>query len=609
MCGIVGYVGHRDASEVLLDGLTRLEYRGYDSAGVAILNGNGSITVSKAVGRLAELRKKLEADPIRGHTGLGHTRWATHGVPSERNAHPHLSQDGRLSIIHNGIIENYRELRQELTAAGVEFTSETDSECIAHLVARAYSGDLLKALHQTLPKLEGTYALAVCHEQQPDLIVCTRTGGPLVVGLGDGENFLASDVPALLRYTREILYLEEGCLAEITRDGVALYDRDLKPITAASVTTDLTEDAAEKGGYEHFMLKEIHEQPTAIAQTMRGRCTASGIDLSELGLSLETLKSVKRIQLLACGTSLYSAMVGKYALERYARLPTQAWSASEYRYADPVIDKTDLIVAISQSGETADTIEALKRARAAGARAISICNVMGSSIPRLSDATLYTRAGPEIGVASTKAYTTQLVALLMLAGWMGRALGHTSEQKEKELAQALLALPDQVTWLLEKDIVAVKRCAKRYKDVFNFMYIGRHFNYPTAMEGALKLKEISYIHAEGYAGGEMKHGPLALVEGTFPTIAIAPKGATRAKMISNIQEIKARNGVVVVVSTVGDAEARELADYLIEIPECAEEVSPVLAVVPLQLLAYYTATQLGRDVDKPRNLAKSVTVE
>jgi glutamine---fructose-6-phosphate transaminase (isomerizing) len=608
VCGIVGYVGPREATEVLIEGLRRLEYRGYDSAGVAVLNGNG-VQVRKAVGRLSELEKSLKADPPHGGVGIGHTRWATHGVPNTVNSHPHVSYDGKLSVIHNGIIENYRELKRELLEQGVTFKSDTDTEVVAHMIAKAFTGDLLKAVHTVLKRLRGAYAFAVCHNDQPDRIVATRMGSPLVIGLGEHENFLASDVPALLKYTRRIIYLEEKTLAVVMREKVEVYDANLKLLQPAVSTTNLTLDAAEKEGYEHFMLKEIHEQPKALAETIRGRVDGDHIDLSELKLDTELLKGVKRVAILACGTSLYSGMVGKYLFERFTRIPTETWSASEFRYADPVIDQGMLVIAVSQSGETADTLEALRIVKAAGARTIAICNVMGSSIPRTCDTTLYTRAGPEIGVASTKAYTTQLAAFVLLSVGIGRALGRVQPAQEAKLVAGLKALPGQVKGLLEEDIVAVKRCAKRYQGVANFMYIGRHYNYPTALEGALKLKEISYIHAEGYAGGEMKHGPLALVEGTFPTIAIAPQGRTREKLISNVQEIKARKGVVVMVSTHGDEEARELADYLIEIPPCEEELSPIIAVVPLQLLAYYTATQLGRDVDKPRNLAKSVTVE
>jgi glutamine---fructose-6-phosphate transaminase (isomerizing) len=608
VCGIVGYVGPREATEVLIEGLRRLEYRGYDSAGVAVLNGSG-VQVRKAVGRLSELEKSLKADPPHGGVGIGHTRWATHGVPNTVNSHPHISFDGKLSVIHNGIIENYRELKRELLEQGVAFKSDTDTEVVAHLIAKAFTGDLLKAVHTVLKRLRGAYAFAVCHNDQPDRIVATRMGSPLVIGLGEHENFLASDVPALLKYTRRVIYLEEKTLAVVMREKVEIYDANLKPLKPEVTTTNLTLDAAEKEGYEHFMLKEIHEQPKALAETIRGRVDGDHIDLGELKLDAELLKGVRRVAILACGTSLYSGMVGKYLIERFTRIPTETWSASEFRYADPVIDQGMLVIAVSQSGETADTLEALRIVKAAGARTIAICNVMGSSIPRTCDATLYTRAGPEIGVASTKAYTTQLAAFVILAVGIGRMIGRVQPAEEAKLVAGLKALPGQVKSLLEEDIVAVKRCAKRYQGVANFMYIGRHYNYPTALEGALKLKEISYIHAEGYAGGEMKHGPLALVEGTFPTIAIAPQGRTREKLISNVQEIKARKGVVVMVSTHGDEEARELADYLIEIPACEEELSPIIAVVPLQLLAYYTATQLGRDVDKPRNLAKSVTVE
>jgi len=608
MCGIVGYLGQRDASKVLIEGLARLEYRGYDSAGVAVLNGTG-LKLRRAVGRLKNLADSIKAEPLAGHMGIGHTRWATHGAPSEKNAHPHASTDGSLAVIHNGIIENYRELKAELTAAGVKFASETDTECVAHLLRHYYEGDLLKAAHKTISRLHGAWALVIAHVEHPDLLVVARRGSPLLIGLGEGENFVASDVTPLLPYTRRVIYLDEGQLATVSRKEIHVYDAKLAEIQFKVEVSDMTIDAAEKGGFEHFMLKEIHEQPVAAAATLRGRVVEGRVDLRELTLVPAKLKAIKRFQLIACGTSLYSAMVGKYLIEHFTGLPTECWSASEYRYADPVIDPSVMVVAISQSGETADTLEALRLAKSKGAQTLAICNVMGSSIPRTCDATLYTRAGPEIGVASTKAYTSQLVAFELLALGLGRMLGRANDAEEARVVRGLLAMPAQISKLLEGDIVGVKRCAKRYQSVTNFMYIGRHYNYPTALEGALKLKEISYIHAEGYAGGEMKHGPLALVEGTFPTIAIAPKGRTREKLISNIQEIKARKGVVVVVATEGDMEARELADYLIEIPDCEEEVSPILAVVPLQLLAYYTATQLGRDVDKPRNLAKSVTVE
>ncbi|CAG0985137.1 glucosamine---fructose-6-phosphate aminotransferase (isomerizing) [Planctomycetaceae bacterium] len=608
MCGIVGYLGQRDASKVLIEGLARLEYRGYDSAGVAVLNGEG-LKLRRSVGRLKNLADSLKQTPLHGNMGIGHTRWATHGVPAEKNAHPHMSEDGKIAVIHNGIVENYREIKAELMAAGVKFASDTDTECIAHLVAHYYKGDLLQAAHKAVSRIHGAWALVIAHADHPDLLVVARRGSPLLIGLGEGENFVASDVTPLLPYTRRVIYIDEGQLGTISRKEAHVYDAALHEIQSKVETTTLTLDAAEKGGFEHFMLKEIHEQPVAVEATVRGRVKDGRVDLSELNLDASRVKAMRRIQLIACGTSLYSAMVGKYLLERFTSLPTEAWSASEYRYANPIIDAQTLVVAISQSGETADTLEALRLAKSKGALAVSICNVMGSSIPRMCDGTLYTRAGPEIGVASTKAYTAQLTAFELLALGLGRMLGRDIASDEARLVAGLNALPAQIKKLLEGDIVAVKRCAKRYQGVANFMYIGRHYNYPTALEGALKLKEISYIHAEGYAGGEMKHGPLALVEGTFPTIAIAPRGHTREKMLSNIQEIKARKGVVVVVATEGDAEAHELADYIIEIPDCEEELSPILAVVPLQLLAYYTANQLGRDVDKPRNLAKSVTVE
>ncbi|MDC1142806.1 glutamine--fructose-6-phosphate transaminase (isomerizing) [Planctomycetota bacterium] len=608
MCGIVGYIGSKNAVDVLLEGLSRLEYRGYDSAGVAIMH-DAKIEVRRAVGRLQNLADTLSTSPITGNLGIGHTRWATHGAPSERNSHPHTSFDGQLSIIHNGIIENYKSLKEPLVAEGIEFKSDTDTEVVAHLIARAYDGDLLKAVQSVASQLQGAFALAVCHQDSPNEIICTRAGSPLIIGTGEGENFIASDVPAILKYTRDIIYLDEGQFARLTTEGVEVFDAELTKLDVEATQTDLTIESAEKEGYDTFMLKEVYEQPKALKAILTGRVSADDIDLAELDIDASFMSGIKQVVLLACGTSLYSAMIGKYLLERFAGITTQAWSASEFRYADPVVGPDTLCIAISQSGETADTLEALRIVKKAGARSIALCNVMGGSIPRACDTTLYTRAGPEIGVASTKAYTNQVAGFVMLAAYLGKLNGHCDAAEVSRLAKALHGVPTQVKSLLENDIVAVKRCAKRYADVFNFMYIGRHYNYPTAMEGALKLKELSYIHAEGYASGEMKHGPLALVEGTFPTIAIAPEGRTREKVLSNVQEIKARKGVVVMISTEGDKDARELADYLIEIPKCEEEVSPILAVVPLQLLAYYTATQLGRDVDKPRNLAKSVTVE
>ena len=608
MCGIVGYVGTKTATEVLLEGLSKLEYRGYDSAGVAVMH-DGLIDVRRAVGRLQNLADSLKDAPITGNVGIGHTRWATHGQPSEQNSHPHTSFDGKLSIIHNGIIENYKALKAPIEADGIEFNSDTDTEVVAHLLAKAYDGDLLKALQSVTSKLQGAFALAVCHQDSPGEIACTRSGCPLIIGTGEGENFIASDVPAILKYTREIIYLEEGQFARLTADAVEVFDEKLNKLDISPTTTDLTLESAEKEGYDSFMLKEVYEQPKSLEAILTGRVSDDDIDLSELDIDASFMSGIKQVVLLACGTSLYSAMIGKYLLERFAGITTQAWSASEFRYADPVVGPNTLCIAVSQSGETADTLEALRIVKKAGARSIALCNVMGGSIPRACDTTLYTRAGPEIGVASTKAYTNQVAGFVMLAAYLGKLNGHCDASEVARLAKALHEVPAQVKSLLENDIVAVKRCAKRYADVFNFMYIGRHYNYPTAMEGALKLKELSYIHAEGYASGEMKHGPLALVEGSFPTIAIAPEGRTREKVLSNVQEIKARKGVVLMVSTEGDKDARELADYLIEIPRCEEEVSPILAVIPLQLLAYYTATQLGRDVDKPRNLAKSVTVE
>lgn len=608
MCGIVGYLGQRDASKVLIEGLARLEYRGYDSAGVAVLNGEG-LKLRRSVGRLKNLADSLKQTPLHGNMGIGHTRWATHGVPAEKNAHPHPSADGKIAVIHNGIVENYREIKAELMAAGVKFASDTDTECIAHLVAHYYKGDLLQAAHKAVCRLHGAWALVIAHADHPDLLVVARRGSPLLIGLGEGENFVASDVTPLLPYTRRVIYIDEGQLGTISRKEAHVYDAQLREVPVKVETTTLTLDAAEKGGFEHFMLKEIHEQPVAVEATVRGRVKDGRVDLSELNLDASRVKAMRRIQLIACGTSLYSAMVGKYLLERFTSLPTEAWSASEYRYANPIIDAQTLVVAISQSGETADTLEALRLAKSKGALAVSICNVMGSSIPRMCEGTLYTRAGPEIGVASTKAYTAQLTAFELLALGLGRMLGCDIAADEARLVAGLNALPAQIKKLLEGDIVAVKRCAKRYQGVANFMYIGRHYNFPTALEGALKLKEISYIHAEGYAAGEMKHGPIALVDPGFPSVVIATRNALRSKVISNIEQLQARGGAVAAIVTEGDDVVRHLAGDVLEIPECDPALEPILAAIALQRLAYRVAILRGCDVDQPRNLAKTVTVE
>jgi len=611
MCGIAGYLGPRKAVDVVFDQLKRLEYRGYDSAGIAFPE-RQDIRILKKAGKLSELGRLLEdAETSDVRTAMGHSRWATHGAPTDTNAHPHFDQTENVSIIHNGIIENYLELREELAAKGHHFHSQTDTEVAAHVIGDEYAKGvpLEEAVRLAVKRLRGAYALVVMSRTEPGKLVATRNASPLILGFGEHENMLASDIPALLPYTREVMVLEEGDIAVLTDHSVRIMDGDSREVPIKAMTIEWDIAAAERGGYEHFMLKEIHEQPEAVEQTLRGRIRDGAVDLSELGLSKERLKRIKRVQIIACGTSYHAGLILKYAMQEFAGLPVEATVASEYRYSNPPVDKGVLAIAISQSGETADTKAAADLAREGGATVVSVCNVVGSSIPRMSHATLYTRAGIEIGVASTKAYTTQMTALLLFCIWFARARGAMAPKQEKELVAELESVPALMRKLLESNLVGVKRCAARYQNVHNFMYIGRRYNYATAFEGALKLKEISYIHAEGYGAGEMKHGPIALVEGSFPTIVICPASPYYDKSISNIREIKARDGVIVAVASEGDEDIKDLADYLIYVPKTSEPVSPLLTVLPLQLLAYYTAINRGCDPDKPRNLAKAVTVE
>ncbi|MCK6438996.1 MAG: glutamine--fructose-6-phosphate transaminase (isomerizing) [Planctomycetes bacterium] len=610
MCGIIGYVGKREVAQVLLDGLSRVEYRGYDSAGIAVL-GESGINVIKATGKLANLKSRVGQSRPQGWLGIGHTRWATHGRVTEANAHPHIASGGRVALIHNGIIENYQTLKKKYLA-DEEFLSETDTEVAAKLLGKmlAREGDLHAAMRATMKELAaGAYAFCAISADQPNQFVVARRSSPLIIGVGEGENFVGSDVPAILPYTNKIIYLEDGESARITPDSVEVFDVNGKPRAAKPKTVNMTLEAAEKSGYEHFMLKEINEQPAVIESTLAGRVSKSGIDLSELGLTAAQLKRIKRIQLIAAGTSHYAALTGKLLIEEFARIPVEAPIASEYSYSNPVIDKDVLAIAISQSGESADTKVAMELAKKNGALTMAISNVMGSSIPRMVDATLYTRAGIEIGVAATKTYMAQLTALTLFAAWLGRKRGEFSATEEKKLVADLKEVPVLMRKLLASKLVGVKRCAARYQNVYNFMYMGRNYNYATAFEGALKLKEISYIHAEGYGAGEMKHGPIALMEGTFPTIMICVDSPIRDKVLSNMREIKARDGVIVAVASEGDEEIKELSDYLIYVPRTREQLSPMMTVVPLQLLAYYTAINRGCDPDQPRNLAKSVTVE
>jgi len=600
MCGIVGYVGARDALSVLLDGLRRLEYRGYDSAGVAILNGAG-LESEKAPGKIAALEARINGRPLHGGMGIGHTRWATHGGVTRENAHPHFSCDGKIAVVHNGIVENYDSLRRQLT--GHAFRSGTDTEVIPHLIEglyNAYGGNLLKAVNAALAYVRGSFALGVLHADHPRRLVAARVNCPLVLGLGEGENFLASDLFALLPYTRRIVPLEEHEIAVLEDREVRVYDRDLGPKLRAPLEITWKAETALKGGYAHFMLKEIYEQKDTVSAEAAGReASLDGLDLPA---------DLDRVIVVACGTAWHAGLVGKSALEEMAGIPVEVGLASELRYGDTPFGPRTLAVAISQSGETADTLAAVRMAKAAGAPVLAITNIRGSTLAREAERVLTMRAGLEIGVAATKTYTSQVLDMILLALHLGRARGKLTEEAARQLLEDIRRLPALVEAALATDPV-VTECAERYARGYDFMYIGRRYNLATALEGALKMKEISYLHAEGYGAGEMKHGPLALVDERMVCVAIAPRGRVTEKMVSNIQEIRARQGKIIAVTTEGDALVRSVADHVIEIPASPEFLTPVTSIVPLQLLAYRTAVALGRDVDQPRNLAKSVTVE
>jgi len=609
MCGIVGYVGSQDAVPLLLDGLKRLEYRGYDSAGVAVLR-DGKIDIRRSVGKLVNLEKALNGMGLSGTIGIGHTRWATHGRPSEQNAHPHRS--GPLALVHNGIIENYATLKEGLQKDGYRFESETDTEVLAHLIARSLKAGLglEEAVRAATHEVRGSYAIAVMSQDAPGTLVAARSGCPLVVGKSQHGAFVASDVTAILAHTRDVVFLEDGDIAALSGNGLAVKDAEGKPVARTVTRIAWDAAAAEKGGYPHFMLKEIHEQPQVILDTMRGRYTyeQGEADLPDIGLTPEQFAAVNRIWIVACGTSWHAGLVGKYLIEEMVRAPVQVDIGSEFRYRDPLIVKGDLLIAISQSGETADTLAAVRHARQQGAQVVSICNVVGSSLARESEGVLYTHAGPEIGVASTKAFTAQLTALYLLALHLGRVRGKVSAQDGKAWLDRLVTLPAHVRRLLgrEAELISI---AKRYHTKRNFLYLGRGINYPIALEGALKLKEISYIHAEGYAAGEMKHGPIALIDKDMPVVVLAPRDRLYEKTVSNLMEVKARNAPVIAFVTEGERELGKQADAVFTVPDVHPLLTPVLFTVPLQLLAYHIAVLRGADVDQPRNLAKSVTVE
>jgi glucosamine--fructose-6-phosphate aminotransferase (isomerizing) len=611
MCGIVGYVGReRRAMDVLIDGLRRLEYRGYDSAGIAVFN-DGEISVRRAMGKLANLESALRDQPIAGQVGIGHTRWATHGKPSERNAHPHSA--GSVAIVHNGIIENYGQLRQQLEGDGRSMQSDTDTELIAHLVDVEVEGgkDLLSAVRAACARLVGSYAFGVLDRNDPDHIVAAKSGGsPIILGLGEKESFLASDIPAILPYTRQMLFLEDGEFAVLSQDGVQICDSDGRPVEREPRPIQWDPVSAEKGGYERFMQKEIFEQPRAIMDTISTRVGEAGadLDLDGIDLSPETAQGIRRLYLVACGTAYYSCMVGKYLFEQLAGIPVDVDLASEFRYRNPILDEGCVVVPVSQSGETADTLAALRQGRAAGARVISICNARDATIARESDDVLYTHAGPEIGVASTKAFTSQIVGHYLLALKLAISRGRLTGDEARRRIHDLMRLPRLVeqTLLLDEPVRAI---AQKYFHASNFLFLGRGIMYPIALEGALKLKEISYIHAEGYAAGEMKHGPIALIDEQMPVVVIANRSPVYEKVVSNLEQVRARDGQVIAVATEGDEEIAEKASEVIWIPDLGDYLTAILATVPLQLLAYHVAVAKGTDVDQPRNLAKSVTVE
>ncbi len=615
MCGIVGYIGGRDSVPIILDSLARLEYRGYDSAGVAVIDADGRLVGSKAEGKLSRLAERLRnGERIAGTVGMGHTRWATHGRPTDANAHPHLDCSGRIAVIHNGIIENYASLRDRLIAQGHQFRSETDSEVLAHLIEthRRASGNLESALRATLAEVRGAYALGVLSSDEPDHLLFARNGAsPLVIGIGNDEMFVASDTPALLPYTRREIILQEGEIAVIDRRGARLSDYAGNPIAREVVTVTWDAAAAEKTGYKHFMLKETFEQPSVVNETLAGRLQPDGsVDLAgDLGtIDDARLRAISKIAITGCGTAYHAGLVGMYLLRSLVRVPVEMELASEFRYGDPVIDPTTLVVAMSQSGETADTIEAVRVARASGSAVLGISNVLGSHLSRLADGTLYTRGGPEIGVAATKTYVSQVTAIALFALHLARLRGSADADRLREIGRGFQLLSAAIDVVLDTS-AAIRKVARSMRAARSVLFLGRYINFPTALEGALKLKEISYIHAEGYAAGEMKHGPIALLDPNVPVVGIMTEGRVREKMLSNLMESKAREAPIVVVANTGDAEAAAIADHVLWVPRVDEMLSPIVNVIPLQLLAYHIADIEGKDVDQPRNLAKTVTVE
>ena len=620
MCGIVGYVGNKQVVPLIIDGLRKLEYRGYDSAGIAVVDGDHHLELRRAEGKLRNLEECIRLNPLDGNYGIGHTRWATHGRPTEENAHPHRDQSGKVVVVHNGIIENYLTLKERLTDAGHDFHTETDTEVVAHLIGHYIDTEGLSlelAVRKTVQELKGIFALSIISVDEPDMIISVREGPPVVIGLGDGEFFVASDIPPILQHTRDVFFLGDREIAVLTKDSVRVTDFDGNIVEPEQQRITWDPIMAEKGGFKHFMLKEIYEQPRAVRDTSQGRISLDNgkVYLDQMDISEDDLRAVTSIKIAACGTSWHAGLAGKYMLEAIARVPVEVDYASEFRYRDPVLNESDLIIVISQSGETADTIAAMREAKRAGCKILAICNVQGSMITREADGTILTHAGPEIGVASTKAFTAQMVALYLFAVHLGNLRGKIDEEQAKKLAQDLAELPLKIEQLLN-DADSIEELSKEFFRVQDFLYLGRGINFPVALEGALKLKEISYIHAEGYPAGEMKHGPNALIDEKLPVVIINTREDGNAaselryeKTHSNIVEVKARDGIIVSVLTEGDTMSSKVSSHVIEIPETSDLLGPILSIVPLQLVSYHIAVRRGCDVDQPRNLAKSVTVE
>ena len=608
MCGIIGYIGDREALPILMQGLKKLEYRGYDSAGIAILNSNKDINIKKCKGRIKYLEEKIDKCQLNGNLGLGHTRWATHGKPNNVNAHPHFSANNEVVVVHNGIIENYLLFKESLANGGYNFLSETDTEVLPHLIKKNYKNDITEAVRESLKKVQGSYALGIISKMEPDKIVASRSGSPLVIGIGDNEMFLASDIPALLNYTRRVIFLDENEIATIGKNYVRVTNLEGKEIEKEIIDIEWNSEMAEKDGYKHFMLKEILQQPSVIRTNLSKYIHSGKVKLPDLNLEQEIIDKLEKIHIIACGTASYASLVGKYVIENLAEIPVEVDFASEFRYKKQLLNENSLGIVVSQSGETADTIAAMRSCKDKLSSVIAIVNVRGSTISREAKQVMYLNAGPEIGVASTKAFIGQILSLYLLAIFLGKKRNNISDNEEKKLIRELIKIPQKMDTILSKDPL-IRKIAHDFSIYKHFLFLGRDINFPIALEGALKLKEISYVHAEAYPAGEMKHGPIALLDKYFPVVAISPKDHVYQKMINNVKEVTAREASVIAIATEGDEEINAVADKVIYIPEVPEILYPLLTVVPLQLLAYYIADILGKDIDKPRNLAKSVTVE